>query len=121
MYREEKYRYLQSLVNCACENGFHADMVSNWDNRIVIRRKIYGDAFLLVELERHNSLTIIAEVCKSTSMEITDIKIDEPHDENLIQFVKLYFEHGRGADPNNPTMEELINIGSNKIKSAKII
>lgn len=115
--------YLGSLRDELNVNGFYACILTR-GNQMIIKKNSGQREYIVCQLLNNKSLILIKEVCRINLTYLstgTHIVIAEPHYDNLVRIVELYYECGGGENPNNPMLQQLIDTRSNRIKSARKI
>lgn len=122
MNEEELNNKIQLLINEMRSRGFRVS--GSMHKYSIDLKKNENDGYVVCRLLHDNSLSLIEEVYfddQSILILDCDIKIDEPHYDNLARLVELYYDHGRGKNNDNPTLKELIDARASLTKSARNI
>lgn len=121
MNSHQRIEYMKSLSGKL--KGVHVDEYYYENNALFYVKKYKNSTeYLIFDVKIDGVITIIADVYElygTSSFRRPEITINEPVFDNLERIIQLYFEQGKGKNPNNPTLGELINYTGCRTKSAR--
>lgn len=130
MGEQQRKNYLRSIKRGICDgdNEFNAYKSRLHDDAIFVTKKKFNHlmTYITLQLQQDDSLFVVVEAYASNENSgrciriDTGTKIDDSCVDNLIQIAEMYFAYGKGANPDNPSLGELIRT-KNKTKSARTI